>query len=229
MEAVTDFFVLARFGSVFFGRTNMDDDREWCRAFIDHHCIFRSPPGELVITSPDCATNAWQFYLPIAVLNQEFAERIGRLFWEKYSEVGPFQLCGCESGGSLLVSALQAVGKRLGHDVPTFMIKKAAKSYGLGNWLEGVVHDDLSTMLIDDIVGSKKTMTAAARRLKEFGLKIFGAWCIASCKLANPAMLIADDHALAIDALYGPADFARLHTEYTKKYQKEPEFYGTVV
>jgi hypothetical protein len=115
----------------------VSDDWEWCRAFIDHHCIYRSPPGEYVITSADHGTNAWQFYLPIAVLDNEFAERVSEMFWLRYAPVD-IQLCGCEGGGSLLVSVLQAEAKRRGYHVPAFMIKKAAKSYGLGNWLEGM-------------------------------------------------------------------------------------------
>jgi hypothetical protein len=27
----------------------MTDDLEWCRAFIDHNCTYRSPPGELTL------------------------------------------------------------------------------------------------------------------------------------------------------------------------------------
>jgi hypothetical protein len=87
---------------------------------------------------------------------------------------------------SLLVSALQAAGLRLGHSVSAFMAKKAAKTYGLGNWLEGVVDPGLPIILIDDVVGSGKTMQTQGRRLLEFGLKIAGAWCIVACKTDKP-------------------------------------------
>jgi hypothetical protein len=103
----------------------MTDDLEWCRAFIDHNCIYRSPPGELILTSSDSGVNAWQFYLPIAILNQEFAERVNTLFWHRYGEQwrkSPFQLCGCESGGSLLVSVLQHCKYNI--PIPAFMIRR---------------------------------------------------------------------------------------------------------
>ena len=199
----------------------MTDDLEWCRAFIDHNCIYRSPPGELIITSPDYSTNAWQFYMPIAVLDQEFAERVANLFWDRYRTVWldtHFQLCGCESGGSLLVSALQDA------HVNAFMIKKAAKSYGLQNWLEGVVDPDLPVLLVDDVVGSGKTMRAQYHRLESFGLKVMGCWAIASCK---GAPILGGKH--NFEALFKPSDFARLHPEYTRKYGKEPQFLGTVI
>ncbi len=195
------------------------DDREWCRAFLDHNCIYRSPPGETIITSQDGGIAAWQFYLPIAILNQEFARRIARLFWARYDapfQRQIFQLCGCESGGSLLVSALQAYAPE-----PTnaFMIKKAAKTYGLKNWLEGVVLPDVPVLLVDDVVGSGKTLVAQRDRLIEFGLKVCGMWCIAEVK----------SNTLVPDTLYKPRDFARLHEEYVRKYGKQPEFHGTIV
>jgi hypothetical protein len=44
------------------------------------------------------------------------------------------------------------------------MIKKAAKSYGFGNWLEGVVDPDFPALVIDDVAGSGKTILAQAAR-----------------------------------------------------------------
>ena len=211
------------------------DDREWCRAFIDHHCIFRAPPGELAITAQDGGVAAWQFYLPIAILNQEFARAVGRLFWLRYAEQfqrEPFQLCGCESGGSLLVSVLQSRSFNV-RPVNAFMIKKAATTYGLKNWLEGVVLPDMPVLLVDDVVGSGKTLTRRAQWLtcrgKEgAGLNVIGAFAIASCKQDEPT-IDAGDRIHKVETLFKPSDFARLHEEYVRKYNKQPEFHGTVV
>lgn len=194
----------------------MIDDREWCRRFIDDHCVFRSPPGELIITSPDYSVNAWQFYMPIACLNPEFAERVGRLFWQGYgARDEAFQLCGCESGGSLLVSVLQGTAP---FAAPGFMVKKAAKTYGLKNWIEGVADPALPVLLIEDVVGSGKTINAQEKRLTEFGFKIAGKWAIVACKANVPN----------VGTLFDAGDFARLMPEYTRKYGQEPEFYGTI-
>ncbi len=203
------------------------DDREWCRAFIDHNCIYRSPPWELAITSQDGGVAAWQFYLPIAILNQEFAPAVGRLFWLRYAEKfqrEPFQLCGCESGGSLLASVLQSRSFNV-RPVNVFMVKKAAKTYGLKNWLEGVVLPDVPVLLVDDVVGSGKTISQQRCRLYEFGLKIAGTFAIAAVKQQDARMQLNNP----IDTLYKPSDFARLHEEYVRKYGKQPEFRGTVV
>ena len=84
---------------------------EQCRAFLDHHCMFRSPPGPALLTSLSGGRARWQLYMPVAILDQQFMRAIALLFWDKYLPVfrrRPFQLCGVESGGVPLVCALQA-------------------------------------------------------------------------------------------------------------------------
>jgi len=197
------------------------DDREWCRVFIDHYCIYRSPPGEHLLPSK-AGCNAWQFYLPIALLNTEFAFKIGDLFWDKFYKgylTSPFQICGCESGGSLLASVLQAAGKRHLLNVGAFMIKKAAKTYGLRNWIEGVALPEVPVLLVDDVVGSGKTIKTQWKRLTDFGFKICGFWAVAGVKNA-----VAD-----VEPLFNSSEFERFLLPYRAKYGIDPEFRGTIV
>src|SRR5262245_39079463 len=155
---------------------------EWCRAFIDHACIFRSPPRQALLTSKYAGRNSWQFYFPIATLDQEFARRIGELFWDRYAArfaKQPFQLAGCESGGLPLICARQASARTFGVPVHVFEAKKAKKSYGIGNWLEGVVDSATPVVLVDDVVGGGDTLITQAKRLSEFGLELVSAFCVA--------------------------------------------------
>jgi orotate phosphoribosyltransferase len=205
---------------------------EWCRAFIDHHCIFRSPPGQALLTSKHAGRNTWQFYFPVATLNQDFAHHIGELFWNRYAArfaKQPFQLAGCESGGLPVVCALQASARTFGVPVHVFEAKKAAKTYGIKNWLEGVVDARLPVVLVDDVAGGGNTITAQARRLSGFGLELAGAFCIASCKHKPPLTIKVGDHSIEIESLFGPDDFTRSHQHYAAKYGRAPQFQGTVV
>ena len=208
-----------------------DEDRaahlEWCRAFIDHNCVLRSPPGEhLIIAGNTC--NSWQFYLPVATLDQEFGHRIGLLFWDRFTENylrSPFQLCACESGGVPVACALQAAAPGFGVNV--IEIKKQAKTFGIGNWLEGIVPKDLPVLLIDDVVGKRRTLTEQAKRLVEFGLTLYSpAWAIASCKDKPP--LTIDGLGLGIETLFGPDDFSHQWGRYVAKYRKQPQFQGSL-
>src|SRR5262249_24541057 len=115
---------------------------EWCRAFLDHHCIFRSPHGNSLLVAPNGGMNSWQFYMQVATLDQEFGYRLGLLFWDQFLasfRERAFQLCGCESGAVPLLCSLQSAAYATGLTVNVFSIKKEAKQYGLHNWLEGVV------------------------------------------------------------------------------------------
>lgn len=205
---------------------------EWCRSFIDHHCVFRSPPGRALLTNRDGRREIWQFYFPIAIYDQTFAQIVGALFWQRYAKQfaeRPFQLCGCESGGVPVVCAIQAAALAQGIALNVFEAKKAAKEYGLRNWLEGVVVEDMPVLLVDDVIGGGRTLASNAKRLAEFGLELAGAFAIASCKRTAPLEIEFGDHKLTAQALLGPDDFARTHEKYVARYKRQPQFQGTVV
>lgn len=197
---------------------------EWCRDFIDRYCILRCAPGKALILAKDGGVNTWQFYMPIAALNQEFAWRIAQMFWEHFG-TERFQICACESGGVPLLSALQAH-----RPVSGFVIKKQAKNYGLKNWLEGRVDPDLPVLLIDDVFGGGKTLTTQANRLAEFGLRLFPeAFCIASCKKRGPLAIKVGEREIAVKTFFGPDDFTKSSSAYLAKYERAPQFHGTIV
>jgi orotate phosphoribosyltransferase len=209
----------------------MNEHLEWCRSFIDHACILRSPPGQRLLVGRDERCNVWQFYLPVATLDQRFQAAIAGLFWERFDtefKLRPFQLCGCESGGVPLICALQAAAYAQGFTCNIFAIKKQHKSYGIKNWIEGMVNPDLPVLLVDDVVGGKGTLTAQAQRLREFGLDVIGAFCIASCKQQRPLSFKLGDRSIEITVLYGPDSFARTHETYLAKYGKPPQFEGAL-
>jgi hypothetical protein len=198
---------------------------EWCRAFIDHHCMFRSPSGNALLTAKGGGLNSWQFYMPIAALDQHFAHRIAQMFWDYFGDKVPFQICACESGGVPLLSALQAA-----KPINGFVIKKQAKTYGLKNWLEGVVAPDIPILLVDDIIGGGETLTTQATKLVELGLTLYPeAFCIAAVKKKGPIMIKVGEQEIAVKTFYGPDDFARTYGGYVAKYGKEPQFQGTIV
>jgi len=205
---------------------------EWCRGFIDHHCIFRSPPGQALLTTRDGGRELWQFYFPIAAFNQRFAQTVGMLFWRRYAKQfreRPFQLCGCESGGVPVTCAIQQVAIAYGIPVNVFEAKKKPKDYGIKNWLEGVVAKDVPVVLVDDVIGGQHTLNRNAKRLTEFGLELVGAFAIASCKRQPPLELELGSRKIEVQALLGPQDFARTHDRYVAKYRRLPQFQGTVV
>ena len=202
---------------------------EWCRDFIEHKCIFRSPNDRPMLTAANGGVNTYQFYMPIALLDQQFRQRISALFWDRYArefERRPFQICGCETGGVPLICALQAFAHERTVPVNVFAIKKKAKEYGIKNWIEGIVLENVPVLLVDDVVGKKRTLTTQAKRLTEFGLDVFGAFCVAACKLNPPLSLDIDGREIEIKTFFGADDFTTSYGAYINKYGKAPEFYG---
>lgn len=204
-------------------------DLEWCRDFIDHHCIFRSPPDQPLLTNKATGQANWQFYLPVATLDPQFMRRIGVLFWARfYTEFkrAPFQLAGCESGGITLACGLQATAYRQGMSCPVFAVKKKQKTYGIKNWLEGIIDPAQPVIVIDDVIGEGNTIARQSERLRSFGLKVIGVFAIASCKRAVPFAFKLGDRDVPATALFGPDAFARTHQSYLAKYGKLPQFQG---
>src|SRR5262245_42263373 len=90
---------------------------EWLRSYIEHNCILRLPPDQLLLTNYDKGLGTYQYFTQIATLDQEFMQRCALLFWADYLAEfrrRPFQLCGCETGGVQIVCALQALAYRMG-------------------------------------------------------------------------------------------------------------------
>ena len=174
----------------------------------------------------------------IAVVSQDymcaaFMRAIGKLFWDiflSYYKERPFQLCGCESGGVNVALGLQAFAYANGLAVNTFTLKKAAKTYGLKNWIEGIALEKQPVLLVDDIVGSGKTLTKAAARIGLLGFELYPrAFAILSCKRKNPLSFDDINRRIEIRVLFEPQDFCRSHQQYLARYNKPPQFQGSLI
>jgi orotate phosphoribosyltransferase len=203
---------------------------EWCWAFIEHNCILRLPPGQPLLVNFDKGLGNYQYFAQIATLDQEFSRRISLLFWDHYLEQfkqQPFQLCGCETGGVPLICALQSAGLELGVNVNVFSVKKKQKTYGLKNWCEGIILENLPVLLVDDVIGGLLTMRAQAKRLLGLGLQLTGAFAIAACKPdRSPALEVEGKYLFDVFTFYKPEDFTPKFARYVAKYGKQPQFFG---
>lgn len=206
---------------------------QWCGGFIEHRCIFRSPPRNPLLISITNKLNMWQYFLGVALLNQEFCSRLGLLFWNHYGEAyeaQPFQICGCESGGVALALCLQASAYQAGVAVNVFAVRKKAKSYALHNWFEGIVDENLPVMVVDDSAGVGSTIRRAAQHVAEAGLKLYPeAYAVLRTKGSSRITIVVEDELYPITTSWVPTDFARSHDEYVTRYGREPFFHGIVV
>jgi orotate phosphoribosyltransferase len=123
--------------------------------------------------------------------------------------------------------ALQAAAYAAKQAVPVFAIKKRAKDYGLHNWTEGMIDPRRPVLLVDDVVGGRRTLTQAAERLRSFGLEVQGAFAIAAVKEGPMTFKLAGEDR-PITVLLGSDAFARTYEQYFAKYGKLPQFEGVL-
>jgi orotate phosphoribosyltransferase len=175
----------------------------------------------LLSTKDGQNVNNWQFYLPIALLDGAFSEKVGALFWERFATDVAFQVAGCESAGVLLALSLQQHAP-----TPTSVIevKKKPKSYGLGNILEGIVDSTLDVVLVDDLIGKGTTLRRAIKVLRDAGLKVRFAFAVAAVQNWSPDTI----DGIPCHTLYRARDFARTWGAYVAKYGRRPQFAGSL-
>lgn len=202
-------------------------DRAWCRDFIEHNCIFRSPHGKRLLVAPGIV-QMWQFYMQVAVLNPEFMKRLSRLFWDRFHQKQPFQLCGCETGGVGVAMALQRYAFINGLRVNVFTSRKKPKAYGLKNRYEGIQLKDTPVLLVDDIAGTKETLKRNAAYLLGNGMRLCSsAFAIVACKDKKPDGLQING-AIDLSVFYALGDFAMTELDYIGRYRRKPEFGGSL-
>lgn len=207
------------------------EDWEWCRQFIDHHCVLRTDRPLLI--GPDGSLNTWQFYMPVATLNPQFMARIAAQFWHRFGgnfDTKPFQIAGAESGGVPVLNALQWFARNQGRDVNVFEVRKKAKAYGLKNWFEGRVLEGVPVMIVDDITASMRTLHTVAGRVRAVKLQVYPyAFAICSCRSWRENGFKVGEQPVNVTTLYRIDDFGMTPGEYVARYKQPPRFQGATV
>lgn len=128
--------------------------------FIQKHCIVKQKmPGKLPGT-----TYTWMFYLRNGLFNADFLHCVSEMMLYKlYNEIGDFrfQICGAETAGTPLAASLPLVAKSHGIQIGSFVVRKEQKTYGLKNWHEGMVFQDIPYVLVDDLCNSSMSLKHA--------------------------------------------------------------------
>ncbi|MCF7843923.1 PQQ-binding-like beta-propeller repeat protein [Candidatus Gracilibacteria bacterium] len=87
------------------------------------------------------------------LLTPEILNIYTELFFEKYKDQYPFQVCGLEVAAVPLVSAIVMKSVEMKMPVNSFFIRKSRKKSGLLNMVEGRISDE-KIILVDDIINT---------------------------------------------------------------------------
>lgn len=129
-----------------------------CKTYIDNFCIWRSQNGEKIPAKQAGHFYSWQFYLRRALFNPAFMNNFSNLFvYHVEREIGhfDFQIAGLETASTPMISALPIFCRnKFDINLNGFSVRKERKEYGLHNWEEGIIIDDLPVLIVDDLSNS---------------------------------------------------------------------------
>ena len=145
--------------------------------FIQEHVIYRVRVnyGEELMSNRDGVFKCnHQLFMMRALMNPVISRVIGRLFWDKFSDIwadSPFQLAAPATNGIALVNAITSVAIPTGVICNGVIVRKEPKSYGLYNKIEGAIIPDLPVLMVDDMVNSGETLDFMESTLHDIGLQ----------------------------------------------------------
>ena len=211
---------------------NITMNKEYLRNFINDECIWRTNDPNKRIPGKQVGTSyTWQFYLRRATCDSICSHIIAKLFWEEFENQDVFQIGACEAAGVQIACSIQSYARFvLKRDVPIFTIKKEPKSYGLRNLTEGIIHNELPIVLVDDLAGSQETLLKSYNVLTQSGFRMYNKYFTVVDKSGTdviPHRVYLDD--LQLVSLFNCDDFDLSVNDYVDSTNKQPKWTGRII
>lgn len=113
-------------------------------------------------------------------LHAEGAELTGRVFLEVFRRQGwqPQAVGGLTLGADPIVTAVAVISAQARTPIHGFLVRKAEKSHGTGQRIEGFQQKGASVVIVDDVCTTGSSTIQAIQAAKEFGFKIIAAACL---------------------------------------------------
>lgn len=146
------------------------------------------------------------FYIDVrkTSLDPEGATLIGRLVFEaveddiragRVTAVG-----GLTLGADPLVVALATEAFRRGHRLEAFLVRKAQKTHGTENLIEGNISPGANALVVEDVLTSGGSALAAIEAARAAGAVVERAWCVVDRKAGGREALAQVD--VKVDACF---------------------------
>src|SRR5215471_15670051 len=136
-------------------------------------------------------------------LHAQGAELTGRVFLDLLHQQGwePQAIGGMTMGADPIVVAVSVISAQAGSPVHGFLVRKAEKTHGTGQRIEGFQEKGASVVIVDDVCTTGTSTLQAIDAAREFGFKVIGTACLvereeaggraAVEKAAAPALFIS--------------------------------------
>lgn len=117
----------------------------------------------------------WVMDFKTVSTDRAFLQAFVICFEKEISGIGPFQICGMESGALPFVTAISLLVPECKN---AFYIRKSAKKHDLAKMIEGEVVTGLPIVIVDDILNYGSTVAKQALVLKERGHSVHTSFSI---------------------------------------------------
>lgn len=121
----------------------------------------------------------WLFDFRRILMNGHHANLISDIFYQKFINRYPFQLCALEIAGVPLVTSLMNKFYTNGvTDINAFFIRKSRKKIGLMRMIEGEIQETKKIILVDDALNTGNSFWRQIEILEELGYVVDTVWSI---------------------------------------------------
>lgn len=141
------------------------------REFIREKVFARATPEDPVISSDGERQLSWIFDFRTAMGNTDFLHAYADAFWDTYEAQFPFQVCGMETAGIPLVTAIVMKGRERGKIVNGLYARKSRKKSARMRVLEGTLGPE-PVIVVDDLVNTGQSLERIAVVLADAGAHV---------------------------------------------------------
>jgi outer membrane protein assembly factor BamB/orotate phosphoribosyltransferase len=134
----------------------------------------------------------WLFDFRRIIFKSSTLEAYSEIFYSRYKDSPPFQVCGIEMAAIPLVISIVMKFSERGKTVNSFIIRKSRKKSGLFKSVEGEVLD-LPVIIIDDLINSGESISRQVNVVKGLGKKIKEVFVILRYRDANEYIFLQQD------------------------------------
>lgn len=143
----------------------------------------------------------WVFDFRQSLGNSSYMDIFTDIFYERYKDKYPFQVCGLETSAILLVGAIIQKFHTKGKPLNGFYVRKSRKKYGLLNCIEGRL-DENRIILVDDIVNSGQSIVKVKESLGEVDRKIDEVFCLLRFKNDQDILTVEREVNVRIESIF---------------------------
>jgi outer membrane protein assembly factor BamB/orotate phosphoribosyltransferase len=172
---------------------------------IRSHVFVQSKDGVRIIDGNETTRAEWLFDFRAIMLQPQWLDLYAELFWERYADRYPFQVCAMESAGISLVAAIVMKGVARGTPVNGFFVRKSRKRTGLLKQIEGMPTKD-PAIVVDDLINGGNTFSKLVKIVTEAGISVSDIFSILAFreKVAYKALT---EKGVRLESLFTITDF----------------------